>query len=188
MKVKDFLKQISSYKEKYPDNNVEEYEIIFKDNKQDSEDNYIDISYFLDDVKKFTLGSKNLAASFKTSSDHKKPPIVKAEESYQVCASQWAVNGLIELEVLLPKDIVKDEYMLTFVALDDVVYNNNVVFNKGKKLHYYSMLHKHMPYDNYNITIKAVLDVRPTLTFDSDFEDNKMSNFSILTLVNKAQK
>lgn len=220
MKVKDFLKQISSYKEKYPDNNVEEYEIIFKDNKQSSEDNYIDISFFLDDVKKFTLGGKNLATEFKNSiadknglelfniltpcgdkaslifnelpdasakdsnvdSDIAAKPIVKLEKAYNIPAAEWISNGLIEMEVLLPKSMTKNEYILNFIALDDLIYDNKVVVPRGGKIRYFSNLYEVKEYDKESDTVKVTLDVRPTKMFGSDYVADKMSKFSIAAL------
>ena len=217
MKVKDFLKQIIAYKEKYPDNNVEEYEIIFKDNKQSSEDNYIDISFFLDDVKKFTLGGKNLATEFKNStadknglepfniltpcgdkaslifnelpdvsaeesnvnSDVATKQIVKLEKAYNIPAAEWTSNGLIELEVLIPKSMTKNEYILNFIALDDLIYDNKVVVPRGAKIRYFSKLYEVKEYDKESNVVEAALDIRPTNTFGSDYVADKMSNFSI---------
>jgi alpha-tubulin suppressor-like RCC1 family protein len=105
--------------------------------------------------------------------------IVKLEKAYNIPAAEWTSNGLIELEVLIPKSMTKNEYILNFIALDDLIYDNKVVVPRGAKIRYFSKLYEVKEYDKESNVVEAALDIRPTNTFGSDYVADKMSNFSI---------
>jgi hypothetical protein len=101
------------------------------------------------------------------------------EKAYNIPAAEWTSNGLIELEVLIPKSMTKNEYILNFIALDDLIYDNKVVVPRGAKIRYFSKLYEVKEYDKESNVVEAALDIRPTNTFGSDYVADKMSNFSI---------